>query len=143
MKIEGNVCLDEYYDKPMSKYSCYLGERLSKDTREKLVKLGIRGFHEYSDKPLSEKSRGQPKCAETLLAEAVGVTYRTVARWVSVGGVKACDVNSDRLAEIAFNYYPEETADILRSDAAEYGRVVELWLAKAGNTLTGACQSIN
>ena len=77
-------------------------------------------------------SRGRPRCSETMLAEAVGVSYRTVARWVSVGGVKACDVNSDRLAEVAFSFCPKETAVVLRGDVADYVRVVEVWLAGCG-----------
>ena len=126
---------EEYSDRGMSDYSCSLGEWLSKEAREKLVKLSLKGLHEWSDNFVSCASRGRPRCSETMLAEAVGVSYRTVARWVSVGGVKACDVNSDRLAEVAFRFCPEETAVVLRGDVADYVRVVEIWLAGARGIL--------
>ena len=40
---------EEYSDRGMSDYSCSLGEWLSKGAREKLVKLSLKGLHEWSD----------------------------------------------------------------------------------------------
>lgn len=53
--------------------------------------------------------------ASSLLARSLGVTKRTVERWVS-GGIQACNVNAERLIEVALSLNPEWVIDILEED---------------------------
>ena len=119
----------DFRDRGMSHYSSTIGEGIGKDARSKLVALCLRGYQaELRDKPMSRNSRGRPKTAVAMLAEAIGVSRRTVQRWLEPEGARACDVNASRLAEIACHFYPEETGRILVNDVRGYSKRLSGWL---------------
>lgn len=127
--VESSV-LTEYWEQPCSqKSSTTLGERLSKDTRTKLVNLCIKGILEEQQtiKPVA-RGIGRPRSAESLLADKVNVTTRAVRKWVREHHRRASDVNSDALTRISYSYYPKETAHLLREDAESYLMLVDSWL---------------
>lgn len=135
-----------FRDKPMSYYSLTLSEEIGKDARRKLVALCLRGYQkELRDKPPSRYSRGRPKSAVALLAEAVGISRRTVQRWLYGEGSRACDVNAGRLAEIACSFYPEETGRILIDDVEGYSTRLNGWLNHmgVGISATSPCRIIH
>ena len=53
--------------------------------------------------------------AAGVLARLLGVATRTVQRWLS-GGVQSCNVNADKLIQLALRYDPFEAEEILRED---------------------------
>lgn len=53
--------------------------------------------------------------ASTLVAGMLGVTKRTVNRWIA-GGVQSCNVNSDKLIKVCLNYAPSRTPELLEED---------------------------
>lgn len=135
----------DFRDMGLSHYSEKIGEGIGKDVRRQLVVLRLRGYREeLRDKPLSHNSRGRPKTEVACLADATGVSKRTVHRWLVGEGAKACDVNTGRLAEIAYAFYPEETSRILIEDANGYSRQLSSWLnSRAGGIFaTTPCRII-
>ena len=120
----------EYQEEPSSrKSSNLLGERLSKEARTQLGLLCLKGLREENEGGEKlERGRGRPRCVEALLAERVGVTTRAVRNWLCDDPGRACDVNADALAKIAYGCYPEETAILIRGDAEAYLNLVDLWL---------------
>ena len=118
----------EYREEPSSRKSSTLGERLSKDTRTQLVQICLKGLRREQDEAMRlDRGRGRPRGVDALLAEAVGVTTRTVQFWVGENLWRACDLNADALAEIAYRYCPEETAELLRRARALRAWLVGRW----------------
>lgn len=137
---------DDYRDTGSSHYSHPIGEGIGKEARGKLVTLCLRGYREeLRDKPLSRYSRGRPRTAVALVAEATGVSRRTVQRWLDGDGARACDANAGRLAEVSFGFYPEETSRILLGDVEGTSRRLSAWLALMGdgNFATCPCRIIH
>ncbi|MCX6649815.1 MAG: hypothetical protein NTV61_10590, partial [Candidatus Bathyarchaeota archaeon] len=121
-----------------------IGEWIGKDARTRLAFLCLRGIEsELCDKPLPHKSRGRQKSAPTLLSEKLGVNRRTVYRWLEGGGVKACDVNAGRLAEIAYDFDPIETRNVLLEDLENYSSLLSGWLVDGfrGNCEASPCHT--
>lgn len=119
----------EYRDTGSPQYSSEIGEWIGKDARTKLALICLHGFEvELCDKPLSHKSRGRPRSAAKFLSERLGVDRRTVYRWLEGDGVKACDINADRLAEIAYGFDAKETFSVLNKDLENYSIRLSGWL---------------
>ena len=49
------------------------------------------------------------------IAGQLNVTKRTVRRWKG-GGIQSCNVNADKLIELAYRLNPEDTDQVLRED---------------------------
>ncbi len=83
---------------------------------------------EYMDKPLSNK-KGRPPTPETILAAAINVSPRTVKRWTShPEAIQSCDMNANKIAEMAYDLNPKRTTEILLKDVASHRRIVDEWL---------------
>ena len=106
-----------------------LGQHLSKHTRHRLVHLCVTHIaREYMDKPLSNK-KGRPPTPETILAAAINVSPRTVKRWTShPEAIQSCDMNANKIAEMAYDLNPKRTTEILLKDVASHRRIVDEWL---------------
>jgi hypothetical protein len=79
----------------------------------------------------------RPISPEAILAGVLGVSVRTVDRWIDVQGIQASDQNAERLAALAYTNSPEDVAIILRSEAEEHISIVEFWLSIMSNRLEG------
>ena len=99
-----------------------LGELLGKRTRHQLALLCLESITNIRD---SEEPARSP---EVILAGMLGVSVRTVFRWVDAGGIQASDLNAQRLAEFAYSHFPEEVSMLLMMEAKDHLRVVEAWL---------------
>ncbi len=59
-----------------------------------------------------------------VFAGRVGVSKRTVQRWLS-NGVQSCNVNAERIVELAVELCPAEARMILEEDLARHGASLE------------------
>ena len=84
---------------------------------------------------LAKNSRGRPPSLEAILALGLGIAQKTVHRWTDPDGIQANDTNADNLARLAYNYYPEETARVLKDDVEKYRRTVLAWLKLADSNI--------
>ena len=84
-----------------------LAEYTSREARYRLVGLCL-------DKINEDKGRGDA-VATKVLATHLYVSQRTVQRWAS-GGIQSCNVNADKLIELAYRLAPEPTDEALRED---------------------------
>lgn len=68
---------------------------------------------------LRERARGQDGKVRAAVvgpfAGSVGVSRRTVERWLG-NGVQSCNVNAERIVELALGLCPEEARRILEED---------------------------
>jgi hypothetical protein len=58
--------------------------------------------------------------AASVLAGILGVSRRTVQRWLS-GGVQSCNVNAEKLIQASLEHAPEETKRLLVEDLQQHG----------------------
>ncbi|KXB09234.1 hypothetical protein AKJ46_00695 [candidate division MSBL1 archaeon SCGC-AAA833K04] len=58
------------------------------------------------------------------IARIVGVSSRSVRRWLDPGEVHPCNRNLDKLLDLAFEVAPVESSTILTSEVAEFSRLV-------------------
>jgi len=49
-------------------------------------------------------------------ADDMGVTYRTVQRWIDADSIQSCNANADRIVEVALRLNPEKARKILVTD---------------------------
>ncbi|MFA5870203.1 MAG: hypothetical protein WC941_10960 [Candidatus Bathyarchaeia archaeon] len=61
--------------------------------------------------------------ATSDLAGEVGVTDRTVERWLS-RGIQSCNVNADRILEVAMGLCPREVTEIVLDDLGAHARAL-------------------
>ena len=123
----------ELWEKPLSRNSeTSLGERLNKATRTRLVVICVEAIKDEQEPSYAPRRRvGRPCSVEALLAQRVSVTTRTVRNWLDESPGRACDCNSELLAETSYRLRPEETAAALREDAQAYLNLVNDWLDQA------------
>ena len=124
----------------MSKKSSHLlGEFLGKKTRNRLALICLQAIDANKESYLDSKVSkiGRPISSEAILAGVLEVSVRTVNRWMDEQGIQASDLNAERLAELAYDYYPKDVAIILRSEAEEHVFLVESWLGIMSNKLEG------
>jgi hypothetical protein len=92
-----------------------LSEYVSRWARWRLVKTCVDGLH--SDmRGEGGRVRRSPVGA---FASMCGVTPRTVERWLA-NGVQSCNVNAERIIELAVELSPAEAERILREDIAHH-----------------------
>ena len=92
-------------DAPLS-----LSEYLSRPARRRLVQA--------RHNALRDKRREEglaPRAATSILAGLIGVSERTIERWVP-GGVQSCDINASRILEVAEDLAPRELTRVLIED---------------------------
>jgi hypothetical protein len=98
-------------DTPLS-----LSEYLSRPARARLVLACHRALqNRRRDEGLSIRG------ATSILAGEVGVTDRTIERWIS-RGIQSCDVNAERILEVAMDLAPRESREILFEDLDVHSR---------------------
>jgi len=61
----------------------------------------------------------------------MGVTPKTVRRWADYKAIQSNDYNAGKIVELAYNYDPRKTAEVLRRDILIYQTIVESWLTEA------------
>ena len=59
--------------------------------------------------------------AASILAGILGVSPRTVQRWMS-GGVQSCNINAEKLIQASLEHAPEEAKRLLMEDLAQHER---------------------
>jgi DNA-binding transcriptional regulator YdaS (Cro superfamily) len=111
-----------------------LTEYTSRAARLRLVEAAAQGvaedLREKRDRGVSNlDSRAG---ASLVLAGLLGVSQRTVNRWLR-GGVQSCNVNCARLIEVALQYSPQEAWKILGEDAEAHVRVCEALRHRVGH----------
>ena len=70
-------------------------------------------IHTHSHTP--HKKRERAVGVAFVLAGILGVSVKTVQRWLS-GGVQSCNVNAEKLIQVALEYSPERTLELLEKD---------------------------
>lgn len=93
-----------------------LSEYLSKPARARLV-LACHCALQGRRREEGLSIRG----ATSILAGEVGVSTRTVERWIA-RGIQSCDVNADRILEVAMDLAPRESKEILLEDLDVHSR---------------------
>ena len=108
----------------MSESGGFLTEYVSRGCRQALARVAVAGVDDWfrRNSPMSHMS------PSGLLSAQLGVSRRTVNRWLS-GGIQGCDLNVDRLIAAAFGYSPEGVEVALRADLESHRVEVELALA--------------
>ena len=102
-----------------------LSEYTSRYCRLRLVEACVRGIdrelsekHDNHDNPLSQVD---PRTrAPSILAGVLGVSTRTVQRWLS-RDVQSCNVNAEKLTKVGLRYASEETRKLLEEDLRRHG----------------------
>ena len=114
-----------------------LSEYVSRGCRMALARVAVVGVGAWSrrDNPMSRLS------PSGLLAAQLGVSRRTVNRWLS-GGIQGCDLNVDRLIVAAFSYSPGEVEATLRADLESHRLEVELALFGLSGVATSEVGSL-
>ena len=94
-----------------------LSEYTSRYCRLKLVEATIRGIeHDLKERQDRGASNIDPRIsASRILASLLGVSHRTVNRWLG-GGVQSCNVNAEKLIRVALEYAPDEARRLLEED---------------------------
>ena len=131
---------NQFLDRGLSKKSPHLlGEFLGKKTRNRLALICLKAIDANKENYLDSKvgKIGRPISSETILAGVIGVSAKTVNRWMDEQEIQASDLNAERLAELAYNYFPKDVEIILRSEAEEHLSLVESWLGLMSNKLEG------
>jgi hypothetical protein len=93
-----------------------LTEYVSRDSRRTLTKLCIEGIGDAN--PMSNLSPAG------ILAAELGVSHRTINRWLS-GGIQGCDINIERLIDIAIYYSRNDVEAALNQDLDTHRRAVD------------------
>ena len=109
------------------------GESLSKIARHELALLCLKAVRDELDhKPIQNKSRGRgrPKSQIGVLALRMGVHPDSVKRWMRLKEVQASDMNTEKLATMAFKYSPEKVVQILKEDIARRQETMDVWLTE-------------
>lgn len=126
MSEDSGMCVVDY------SYGVF-SEPISKGARHHLTWICLKGIEkEYRDTPLSEKSRGRgrPPSLYKLLAGKLSVSIKSVRRWADPEAIHSNDLNAGKLAETAYSYDPEKTAQVLRDDVERHRCNIESWLAQ-------------
>lgn len=129
----------QFLDRGLSQKSPHLlGEFLGKKTRNRLALICLKAIDANKESYLDSKVAkiGRPISSEAILAGVLEVSVRTVNRWMDEQGIQASDLNAERLAELAYNYFPKDVI-ILRSEAEDHLSLVESWLSIMSNKLEG------
>jgi len=94
-----------------------ISEYTSRECRLRLVEAAKAGLErELEDKCAKGVSQFDRRTgAARLLAGELGVSVRTVQRWLN-GGVQSCNINAEKLIVTALKYAPEETGKLLEQD---------------------------
>ncbi len=69
-------------------------------------------------------------------AGRVGVSRRTVERWLA-NGIQSCNVNADRVVELAMELCPAEAGRILEEDLERHQRGIEVLFVRQGAVASG------
>ena len=98
-----------------------LSEYTSRYCRLKLVEACVEGIErELNEKHDRGVSQLGPRVGPArVLARILGVSTRTVQRWIS-GGVQSCNVNCEALITAALRYAPEEALRLLEEDLLKH-----------------------
>lgn len=97
-----------------------LADHLTKSARLALAQAAVRAIAEElkeGDNPLTPIDRRVT--GSGILASQLGVSRRTVERWLS-GGIQSCNVNAEKLVKVSLGYAFDETLKILHQDLEEY-----------------------
>jgi hypothetical protein len=101
-----------------------LTEYISRDCRRALTKICVKAIGE--DNPLS------PISPTATLANKLGVTPRTINRWLS-GGIQGSDANIELLIEETLRTSPKDAEETLRNDLDAHKLAIEDLLHQAGH----------
>ena len=83
---------------------------MSRLCRHKLAIVCVEGYAEVLSR---QESRASPIQA---FADDMGVTYRTVQRWIDADSIQSCNANADRIVEVALRLNPEKARKMLVAD---------------------------
>jgi transcriptional regulator with XRE-family HTH domain len=108
----------------MNETNTSLTEYISRDSRRTLAKICVKAIGE--DNPLS------PISPTATLANKLGVTPRTINRWLS-GGIQGSDANIERLLEETLHTSPKNAEETLRNDLNAHRQAVDDLLHQAGH----------
>ena len=111
----------------MTESEACLTEYVSRGCRRALAKVCVQGIGDAN--PMSRTS---PK---GILAAQLQVSPRTINRWLS-GGIQGCDVNIERLIQVAIHYSRADVEATLKEDLESHRYAVDEAL---GSSLTGGC----
>jgi hypothetical protein len=115
-----------------------LGEFISKKARHKLTLLMLDKIKvEPKGNGVKADPRGRPQSKESVLAKMLGIKQRTVHRWLDPDGVQANDTNVEQLAYHAFMLDRIGTISILKTDIADYSKVLFAWFKEIDDRYMG------
>jgi len=117
-----------------------LCEYVSRESRLDIVKVIVDAIHqeleiykENGQRRISvsyNQSRSLRCRASSLLANYLGVTKRTVNHWLAKRH-QSCNINMEKLLDVAFRYSPEKTIQILEQDLENHQLAIDLIRYKA------------
>jgi hypothetical protein len=93
-----------------------VSEYVSRWARWRFVCVCVKELVRRSERQGKKRRR----CVTSVFADMVGVSGRTVQRWLA-NGVQSCNVNAERIVEISVELCPEEARRILDEDLARHG----------------------
>lgn len=93
-----------------------VSEYVSRWARWRLVCVCVKELVKREERIVSRRRRG----ATSIFAGMVGVSGRTVQRWLG-NGIQSCNVNAERIVELAVELCPGEAGQILEEDLARHG----------------------
>lgn len=92
-----------------------VSEYVSRWARWRLVCVCVKELVRRSERQGKKKNRG----VTWVFADMIGVSSRTVQRWLA-NGVQSCNVNAERIVELAVELCPEEARRILEEDLTRH-----------------------
>jgi hypothetical protein len=104
-----------------------LTEYVSRSCRRALAKVCVEGIRDAN--PMSRIS------PTGILAAELGVSHRTVNRWLS-GGIQGCDLNIERLIALSLRYSRADVEASLKEDLEAHRHAVDDAL---GSYESGGC----
>lgn len=104
-----------------------IAEYISRPARMRLVVLCIGAIEKQQEANQEPKQGGRPLAATTILARELGVSARSIRRWLNAG-VQSCDINATLILKVSIGHDEEGTIKILRQDLEKHRQELDNFL---------------
>jgi hypothetical protein len=103
-----------------------MAEYVSRPARMRLVELCINAIEKEQEADEGPKQPWRPLAPTTILARELGVSARTIRRWLNAG-YQACDVNATLILKVSMGHDPEGAIGTLKDDLEKHRQELDMF----------------